>query len=59
MDQGSLNKILAGGTPVTRIPLTDRMEVSLGNTRLRFVKEEKKADCTVAYKKMAQVEEWF
>ena len=59
VDQGSLNKILVGGTPVSRVPLTDRMEVSLGNTRVRFCKEEQKAEQTVAYHKISQIEEWY
>ena len=58
-DQGSLNKILVGGRPVTRVTLVDGLEVSLGNTRIRFCKEEKQAAHTMAYKKNSQIEEWY
>ena len=59
VDQGSLNKILVGGRPVTKVNLVDGLEVSLGNTRIRFCKEEKQAAHTVAYKRSSQIEEWY
>ena len=59
IDQGSLNKILFGGRPVEKVEITDRMEVSLGNTKIRFGKEEKAAMHTVAYQKNSFAEEWY
>lgn len=59
VDRGSLNKITVGGTAVTRVNLVDRMEVALGNTRLRFRKEEHNAGYTAVYKKNSQIEEWY
>ena len=58
-DQGSLNKILVGGRPVTKVALVDGLEVSLGNTRIRFCKEEKQAAHTTAYKRNSPIEEWY
>ncbi len=58
-DQGSLNKIMIGGRPMVRIKLVDHMEVNLGNTKLRFCKEERSAAHTVAYQKNSFTEEWY
>jgi len=59
VDQGSLNKIMIGGRPVMRANIVDRMEVCLGNTKLRFCKEEKSAAHTAAYIKNPLMEEWY
>lgn len=59
VDLGSLNKIMVGGSPVMRAPLVDHMEISLGNTLLRFCKEERSAAHTIAYQKNSMMEEWY
>lgn len=59
LDRGSLNKILVGGRPVTKVFVVDRMEVFLGNTKIRFIKDEKASEYTVPYKKNSRMEEWY
>ena len=58
VDQGSLNKMIIDGKSVTQIEVTDRMEVDFGNTRLRFCKEGKKSNPTIAYRGSSLMEEW-
>lgn len=59
VDHGSLNKILVGGRAMTRVKVIDRMEVCLGNTKVRFLKEEKASGHTVSYKRDPMMEEWY
>lgn len=58
VDQGSLNKMIVNGRSVTKIEITDMMEVDFGNTRLRFKKEGKKSSPTISYAGSSLMEEW-
>lgn len=58
VDRGSLNKIVVDGRVVTTIELVDGLQADFGNTRLRFQKEGKKSNPTIAYGGSSLMEEW-
>lgn len=57
-DQGSLNKLMISGRQETKIPVNGEIEVGLGNTSLRFIKEVKRSSQTLYYAGTSLMEEW-
>lgn len=57
-DQGSLNKLMISGRQETKVPVNGEVEVGLGNTNLRFIKEVKRSSQTLYYAGTSLMEEW-
>lgn len=57
-DQGSLNRLVVDGRQETKVPIYGEMTVGFGNSRLRFIKEEKRTGPTLFYEGTSLMEEW-
>ena len=57
-DQGSLNKLMVNGRQEIQVPIGAEVEVGLGNTSLRFLKEVKRSNPTLYYAGTSLMEEW-